>query len=180
MMKTTVNKEKWKLLLFDFVLLIFLIVLDQVTKYFAVLKLKDKTSIPIINGVFELHYLENKGAAFGMLQNQKIFFIFVAVVILSGITYLLFKIPEHKKYRLLHFLLVLIAGGAIGNMIDRISHDYVVDFFYFVLINFPIFNVADMYVSVSCVLLVIVLFFYYKEEDLEFLNFQQKKIREIK
>ena len=88
--------------------------------------------------------------------------------------------PEDKKYNILHFLLVLIASGAIGNMIDRIRLEYVVDFFYFVLINFPIFNMADIYVSVACVLLAVVMLFVYKEEDLNFLNIREKKVREIK
>ena len=77
-------------------------------------------------------------------------------------------------------LLSLIAAGAIGNMIDRIRFDYVVDFIYFVLINFPIFNVADIYVTVSTVILVILLLFVYKEEDLSFISFKQKRYREIK
>ena len=74
--------------------------------------------------------------------------------------------------------MVLIASGAVGNMIDRVRLEYVVDFLYFVLINFPIFNVADIYVSVACVLLAVVILFYYKEQDLEFLSIRQKKGRE--
>lgn len=157
-----------------------LVALDQYTKYLAVIHLKDKPAYIIINGVLELNYLENKGAAFGMLQNQKAFFIFVAVVILSVIGYVLLKTPDNKKYRVLHLLLSLIAAGAIGNMIDRIRLNYVVDFIYFVLINFPIFNVADMYVTVSTAALVILLLFVYKESDLNFISFKQKKYREFK
>lgn len=157
-----------------------LVALDQYTKYLAVIHLKDKPAYIIINGVLELNYLENKGAAFGMLQNQKAFFIFVAVVILSVIGYVLLKTPDNKKYRILHLLLSLIAAGAIGNMIDRIRLNYVVDFIYFVLINFPIFNVADMYVTVSTAVLVILLLFVYKESDLNFISFKQKKYRELK
>ena len=78
--------------------------------------------------------------------------------------------PLEKKYRYLEFLLIFISAGAVGNMIDRIRMNYVVDFFYFKLINFPIFNVADIYVSVSCVLLAILVIFYYKENDFAFLS----------
>ena len=74
----------------------------------------------------------------------------------------------------------LIAAGAIGNMIDRIRLNYVVDFIYFVLINFPIFNVADMYVTISTAVLVIMLLFVYKENDLSFISFKQKRYRELK
>lgn len=167
-------KRKWVLFI-DFFVMFLLIALDQYTKYLAVVNLKDRPAIPVIEGVFELNYLENRGAAFGMLQNQKVFFIFIACIILVAIFYVLFKIPKDRKYIWLHILLVLIASGAVGNMIDRVRLEYVVDFLYFVLINFPIFNVADIYVSVACVLLAVVILFYYKEQDLEFLSIRQKK-----
>ena len=170
-------ERKWVLFI-DFFVMFLLIALDQYTKYLAVVHLKDRPAIPVIEGVFELNYLENRGAAFGMLQNQKVFFIFIACIILVAIFYVLFKIPKDRKYIWLHILLVLIASGAVGNMIDRVRLEYVVDFLYFVLINFPIFNVADIYVSVACVLLAVVILFYYKEQDLEFLSIRQKKGRE--
>ena len=69
-------------------------------------------------------------------------------------------------------------AGAIGNMIDRAVRGYVVDFFYFRLIDFPIFNVADIYVTVTMILLLILILFYYKEEDLEFLSRKGKHGRD--
>ncbi len=172
--------KKNLILLLDIIGIIAFVALDQFTKYLAVLHLKDKPAYIILNGILELNYLENRGAAFGMLQNQKVFFVFVAVVILGVIGYVLFKTPNIKKYRILHLLLSLIAAGAIGNMIDRMRLDYVVDFIYFVLINFPIFNVADIYVTVSTVALVILLLFVYNENDLNFISFKQKRYREFK
>lgn len=74
----------------------------------------------------------------------------------------------------------MISAGAIGNMIDRIRFDYVVDFIYIVLINFPIFNVADMYVTFATVILVFQVLFVYKDNDFNFLSFNQKKFRELK
>lgn len=174
------TKKKKLFIIIDFIMILILIGIDQFTKHLAVIHLKDKPAYPIIDGVFELNYLENRGAAFGMLQNQKGFFILISCIVLIAICYILFKMPEDKKYNILHVLLVLIASGAIGNMIDRIRLEYVVDFFYFVLINFPIFNMADIYVSVACVLLAIVMLFVYQEEDLDFLNIRQKKVREVK
>lgn len=174
------NKQKKRMIFTDIIGMIALILADQFTKYIAVVHLKDQPAIPLITDVLELNYLENRGAAFGMLQNQKIFFVFVAVMILAVIAYVIFKMPEKKKYTILHVLLVLIASGAVGNMIDRLRLDYVVDFISFVLIHFPIFNVADIYVTVATFLLVILLLFYYKESDLEFLSFKQNKYRELK
>ena len=172
------SKHKVKLLIFDFMLLILLVCVDQFTKYTAVLK--NQPAFNIIDGVLEFNYLENRGAAFGMLQNQKSFFVFVAVIFLGVIIYVLTKTPDDKKYTKLHFLLVMIAGGAIGNMIDRLKLDYVVDFIYIVLINFPIFNVADMYVTFSTVILIIKILFVYNENDFNFLSFKKRKFRELK
>ena len=146
------NKKKIILLGADILLLAVLIFLDQLTKHFAVVYLKDQMPISIIDGVFELNYLENRGAAFGMLQDQKLFFIFIAVVILAVIVYVLIKTPNQRKYTKLHIALVCIAGGAIGNMIDRLKLDYVVDFLNFSLINFPIFGryICHIVGNLSC------------------------------
>ena len=180
-MNNTLSKKKKIFLFVDFLLIILLVFLDQFTKYLAVQHLEDKPAIKIIDGILELNFLKNSGAAFGLLQNQKVFFILVAVIILFIIAYVLFRMPDDKKYNIMHILLVMIASGAAGNMIDRIKNDYVVDFIYFVIINFPIFNVADIYVTVSKFLFVLLFLFYYKENDFNFLSFnQQKKFREIK
>lgn len=174
------SRKKKILFVIDFIILVLLISLDQFTKYLAVLKLKEQSAFDIIPGILELNYLENRGAAFGMLKNQKFFFVFVAIVIIGLIIYFLYKAPDTKKFNILHLLLVMIASGAIGNMLDRIRLDYVVDFIYLVIIQFPIFNLADIYVTVATAILVIILLFVYKEDDLNFLSFKQNKIREIK
>ena len=173
------NRKKF-LIALDVILFAVLIFFDQFTKYLAVRHLKDSSDIIVIPNVFRLHYLENRGAAFGMLQNQKIFFIFIAFVILAAICYVIFRMPDKKKYTAFHILLAVIASGAVGNMIDRFRFDYVVDFFYFELINFPIFNVADIYVTCATILLAVLLLFFYKEDDLKFLSIRPKKFREVK
>ena len=168
-MKTS-SKSKVLGFFLDILFFVLLVILDQITKNLAVVYLKDKPAYVIWDGVFELHYLENSGAAFGMLQNQKILFVSIAAVILVIIGYVLIKLPRNRHFVFLEALLVLIASGAVGNMIDRVQFNYVVHFFYFKLIDFPIFNVADIYVSVSCVLLAILVIFFYKDEDFDFLG----------
>lgn len=168
------TKKKLITLILDFIFVVLLIIGDQVTKSVAIANLKGQESIKLIDGVLHLHYLENFGAAFGMLQNQKLFFIFMAAIILFIILFILVKMPEQKKYNAMHICLVLIASGAVGNMIDRVQFGYVVDFIYFILIDFPIFNVADIYVTVGTALLVIFILFYYKEEDFNFIKFKVK------
>lgn len=151
------------------------IVLDQWTKMLAVDKLMDKQPFIIIENVFQLRYLENRGAAFGILQGQKAFFVITGILILAMIAYLYNKMPIAKKYVLLRVISVFMAAGAIGNMIDRVVNNYVVDFFYFELINFPIFNVADCYVTVAAALLMISILFIYKEEDFKFIERRRSK-----
>ncbi len=172
-------KKKFFLFL-DLLMIAGLIALDQYTKQWAKVYLKDKPAYNLINGILELNYLENQGAAFGMLPNQKVFFIFVAFVILFVVGYVLLKVPDQKKYTILHFLFSLIVAGSIGNMIDRVRYDYVVDFIYFVRINFPIFNVADIYATVSAIVLLFLLLFAYRERDLYFISFKQKRYREFR
>ena len=143
------NKEKKSriiMLLIDVLIAAILLVFDQFTKHLAVVHLKGQAPYVLIDGVLELQYLENRGSAFGMLQNQKVFILFVGIVFLAVLLFFLLKLPEQKKFRIVHILLAVIIAGGIGNMIDRFRLDYVVDFISFVLINYPIFNVADIYV----------------------------------
>ncbi len=144
---------------------ILLLIPDQITKLAARHMLKGNNAVPLIPGVFELQYLENRGSAFGMLQGQKSFFIFMAVLMLVIIPYVYYKIPLTKRFWYLRVIAALFLSGAVGNAVDRILHGYVIDFFYFSLIDFPIFNIADIYVTVSTFLLIILILFYYKDED---------------
>lgn len=171
------KKRKLIKLAIDLFLMVLLTFFDQLTKYLAVLYLKGRPAVPILKDILVLQYLENKGAAFGMLQNQKIFFIFIEVLILFVIGFVLIRLPSHKKYTLMHMILVFVASGAVGNMIDRVAQDYVVDFIYISLIDFPIFNLADIYVTFATAFFIIAVLFYYKEEDFAFLSVKQKILR---
>ena len=142
------------------------VLLDQFTKYLAITHLQEQ-SIVLIDGVFQLHYLENHGAAFGMLQNQQTFFLIATTITLFVITFVYIRLPRIKRFLPLRICMISIVAGAIGNMIDRIRFQYVVDFLYFELIDFPIFNVADIYASVATVALIVLFLFYYKEEDFD-------------
>ena len=142
---------------------------DQFTKWLAVTFLKDQEPFVLIPGVFELRYLENRGAAFGIFQGKQYLFLIGGVLVLLLIGYIYGKIPAKKRFRLLRLCTVLVVSGAVGNMIDRMVQNYVVDFFYFSLIDFPIFNVADCYVVIGCFLFAFLIFFYYKDEELDFI-----------
>lgn len=157
------------------------VALDQYTKYLAITYLKGNP-ITLIDGVFELRYLENRGAAFGLFQNQQMYFLIIGFITLFIITYLYIRMPQTKRFILLRICMISITTGAIGNMIDRARFQYVVDFLYFELIDFPIFNVADIFATVATFGLVILLLFYYKEEEIDglfqLLTPKPKKLKE--
>lgn len=147
-----------------------LIGLDLWTKQAAVTALKGKPAIPLIDGVLEFLYVENRGAAFGMLQNAKWFFAAVAVTAIVFIGVFLIKMPATRRMLPMRICLIMISAGAAGNLIDRIRLSYVRDFIYFSLIDFPVFNVADMYVTVSTFLMVLLILLRYGDEDFSFIN----------
>ena len=102
--------------------------------------------------MFELTYVENRGAAFGMLQNQRWLFTVLTVAVILGLLFVFFRLGPERKFKLTRVCCVGVLAGAIGNLIDRSILHYVVDMFYFKLIDFPVFNVADCYVVVFGIL----------------------------
>ena len=143
------------------------VLIDQYTKFLAVSHLKGQKPIILIDRVFQLCYLENRGAAFGLFQNQRTVFLINTVIILAVMIYFYGKFPHNKRFFPLRVCVVFICAGAVGNMIDRFRLGYVVDFLYFNLIDFPVFNVADIYVTCSVFILAALILWYYKEDDFE-------------
>lgn len=149
------------------VMVLILAGLDQWVKSLAVLYLKDKAPFVVIEGAFEFFYLENRGAAFGIFQNQRWIFLILTALIMVGLVWLYGRIPAVKRYVPLRICIVASFAGAVGNMIDRIKNGYVVDFLYFKLIDFPVFNIADIYVTLSVILAMVLFLFYYNEEEIQ-------------
>ncbi|MGC5325652.1 signal peptidase II [Brevibacillus sp. SYSU BS000544] len=129
------------------------VIIDQLTKYLVVTKMELGQSIPLITDVFHLTSHRNMGAAFGILQNQRVLFIVITIAVIVGIIVSLKRIGTSQPRVSLALSLVL--GGAVGNFIDRVSTGKVVDFLDFTLINFPIFNVADAAITVGVGLLIL-------------------------
>jgi len=140
-----------------------LVWLDQASKILAETNLIS-SPIVLIEGVFELAYVQNRGAAFGIFQDGTMFFVCITVILLAVILYAFLKIPADRKYHVLRILIIFIMAGAIGNLIDRMTKHYVVDFFYFSLIDFPVFNVADIYLTCSIILIALLIFTKYKDD----------------
>lgn len=163
--------------LYALVSILLLVLLDQWTKILAIRHLKGTSGISIWKDVFQLYYLENTGAAFGIFQGHQDVFLFVTFIALLLFIYIYEKLPFTSHFRLLRIGLSVLTAGAAGNMIDRFFRGYVVDFFHFQRIDFPIFNVADCYVCVAMAYFVILIFFYYKEEDFQQIRFLPSKKR---
>lgn len=142
------------------IIIIISIVSDQLTKFWAMDVLKNGDSIKIIGNFLRFTYAENKGAAFSILQNQRTFFLVITLVMLVFLGYIYFKTKNITKLSKLS--IAMIAGGALGNFIDRFRLGYVVDFidvrfgeFY----NFPVFNIADSFVVCGTILMIILILF---------------------
>ena len=138
-----------------------LVLIDQMSKYLVVEFLKDQPPIVVIEDVLNFFYVENRGAAFGIMQDMRLFFIIITIAIVLAILFILFK--NYKNNSLLfNISLALILGGAIGNFIDRFRLHYVVDFISFRIFgyDFAVFNLADVFIVVGTILLAIMILLY--------------------
>ena len=144
------------------------ILLDQVTKQMVTHLMEIGDSIPIINDFLYLTYHRNAGAAWGIMQGRMMFFYVITVVVISGLVLWLRQL-DIKKEKLLAISLSLILGGAIGNFIDRIIYQEVIDFVdtFIFGYNFPIFNVADMALCIGVALMAVDAFLEMKRSKVE-------------
>lgn len=163
------HKEKFILPFASFMILCLLLVFDQYTKRLAVAHLKGQAPFVLIDRVLEFNYLENTGAAFSSFSGKQTFLILLTALVILLLLWKYVTLPMTSRLLGMRFCMLLILSGAVGNLIDRLINHYVVDFIYFVPIDFPKFNVADIYITVGVALLAVLLFFYYTEEDLDIL-----------
>ncbi len=138
------------------------IALDQLSKYYIVKTVEYQSMIPVIDNFFYITYSRNKGAAWGILQNGRFFFLALTLLVSAVMIYIIIK----NSNKVLRTSLAMILGGAAGNFIDRARAGSVVDFldFYFGSYNFPTFNVADSFVVVGTIILAYYMLFIYKEK----------------
>ena len=139
-----------------------IVFLDQLTKWLAVILLKGEGSTYFINNLLRFTYVENRGAAFGMLSNQRWVFLVISSVMIVAIVWYMFKYRPESK--LAWIGATFIVGGGIGNMIDRVLLGYVIDFIDFYTIWDFVFNVADMFVCVGAGIMVLYLVLSLSEE----------------
>ena len=153
-----------------------LLLADQYTKWLAISHLKGQKPFVIISRVLEFSYLENTGAAFSSFAGKQTLLICLTTVVTLLLLWKYLTLPDGKRFVPMRLCMLLILSGAVGNLIDRVSRNYVVDFIYFVPIDFPKFNVADIYITVGVAVLAFLLFFRYSDEDMEaLLSFRMQK-----
>lgn len=149
------------------VLVAVLTALDQWTKTLAVQHLKGQEPFIIWNRVLEFRYHENTGAAWGMLKEQQVLFYILTIIFCIVVLVEIYRLRRDIRYMPFNYTLILVLAGALGNFIDRVLNQFVVDFIYVKLIDFPIFNLADCYITISVVILVLLMFFYYSDEEFD-------------
>lgn len=155
-------------------MLLVLIALDQITKYLAITKLKGTNGITILKNILSFEYLENRGAAWGIFAGKTEFLLIITIAFSILLCVYILQIEKSLRnetcrrglYTVIQTVLVVLVAGAIGNVIDRIRYSYVVDFIKLDFIDFPIFNVADCYVTCSSFFLLIIVIFFMKDDDL--------------
>ncbi len=159
------NKSDKQFYIISAITVIILVILDQITKWQALTKLKPIKNTVVIKGFLDFTFVENRGAAFGILSGKRVFFILLTVVVAAGIIYSFYKLPKTREYNWLKCGLVLVLSGAIGNVIDRAVRGYVVDFLEVTFIKWPVFNLADIYVVIGACFILFLSLFVIKEEE---------------
>lgn len=162
----------------SFLVFTILIVADQITKVLSVQHLKGQPPVDIIKDVLQLTYVQNTGAAWGMMSGWQTFFIILTSIMFLAVVFIYIITPMEKKYNILRWVLVVLGAGAIGNLIDRIMNGYVHDFIYFKIIDFPVFNVADICVTLSMFTMIFLVIFKYKDADFDYIKNFFKKNKE--
>lgn len=136
---------------------IVLVAIDQLTKYLTVQNIPLGEVVEVIPGIVSFTYIRNSGAAFSILEGQMWFFYIITILVVGFLLYYMYT--ETKDNKILGFILAVILAGALGNFIDRLLYQYVIDMIKLEFIDFAIFNVADSYLTVGVILLIIYTFF---------------------
>ncbi|MBE5950232.1 MAG: signal peptidase II [Lachnospiraceae bacterium] len=157
------------------IVLVILVLIDQISKYFVRGYVKGNP-VSVWEGVFSLYYHENRGSVWGILQGKVDFLLIVSIFLFVVLIYVYVRMPKQKQYASLLWIDVFLLAGALGNTIDRLFLGYVTDFLYFELINFPIFNIADCYITVCAFLTIILAVTKYKDDDFAFLSLKRKEM----
>ena len=173
MIKTYLKYNWWK-----YLIIVLVLAIDLLTKVFLVPQNQDEwVVVTIIPGVFQIYPTRNTGAGFSILSGQ--IWLLIAVTLLFLLLYTVFNVFYKNKSKLYRISSGLIVAGAIGNLIDRILFGYVRDFLYFELINFPVFNVADVSLTIGIALLLVYIIFFSSKKEVAIDNMSHTQIKSM-
>lgn len=158
--------SKKNLILGIFFILI-LTLTDQLSKYYIQTNMRVGESKALIDGVFHITHVRNNGAAWSSFSGKTLFLLIITSVLLVLMIYAYIKLLVTDKFKNLRIGLIFLISGACGNMIDRLARGYVTDMFDFRLINFPVFNIADIFVTCSIIYIIILIIFIIDDKELE-------------
>lgn len=145
-------------MILSFFIAFFIILLDQYIKNWVIHHLALYESMPVIDGFFDFYYIRNDGAGWGIFSGQMWLFYIVTLIMIVYLVYLIYK--NRFKGNFLLIGLGLLLGGTLGNFIDRIRFNYVVDMFRLSFINFPIFNIADIALTIGVIMIILIILFH--------------------
>lgn len=158
---------KIKIFILPIIIIGLLTAFDQLTKFIITSRFSLYETKPVIPDIFSITYIRNTGVAWGLFKGKRILFLILTFIALLFAFRIYYNVYNKRKYIPIRICLILLISGALGNMLDRIRLGYVVDFFSFELIDFPVFNVADIMVVVSFFLLFFLLIFKYSNEEFD-------------
>lgn len=139
-------------------LAVWLVFMDQITKFLAIHELKGQGEVSVLGEVLCFRYLENTGAAFSLFDNSSAFMTIISIltfVVLGFFAYAYIKLLKLDQFKAERIAIIFLFGGATGNLIDRVMYQFVVDFIYVKIIDFPTFNVADCYITCAVIYIII-------------------------
>lgn len=175
-MSSKTNRNVLNSYIIPVIFIILLVVIDQLTKFIVISRMTlQKDEIPVIGNAIVLHYIRNSGAAWGSFSNKTIFLIIISIVLIIFLGIIYKNIANLNKFMPIKICIIFIIGGAIGNLIDRIRLGYVIDFIYAKFIDFPVFNFADICVTVCMFVILFLCIFKYDSDDLDTILGSDKK-----
>lgn len=158
------KKKLFNMIIGSIVFLILLI--DQTTKYYASHLVGRERKIVLIKSILELRYIENTGAAFGSFVGKNIAIMVTVIVIILLLLLMYRRLGKTGNYFNIRLAMAILISGAVGNLIDRVIHGFVIDFIYFVPIDFPKFNFADICIVLSLLTISYLFLFVYTEDEI--------------
>lgn len=152
-------KKRINILIFNFILISVLYIIDRLPKHYVLTNLKNRPSLPIIKGFLEISYSTNPNSSFNLITQETNYITFAMIIILGLIIVGIVKTTENGKITFINIILSVASAGITANLFDRIKFGYIINYINIYRNNIPVFNIADIYITISCLLFILILIF---------------------